>query len=489
MITAQQIRVRFAPSPTGYLHIGGARTAFFNWIFAKKFNGKFILRLEDTDKLRSQKEYEDDILESLKWLGLDWDEGPYRQSERMDIYNKYIEELLKAGSAYKCYCKPEDLELQRQSAEKFKQPYKYDRKCLNLTDEQKLQNEKENKAFSLRFKIPVGETIVNDIIRGNVKFDNLLLDDFVIVRSDKIPTYNFCVVVDDALMNITHIIRGEDHLSNTPRQILLYKTLGFELPKFVHIPLILGIDKTRLSKRHGATSVAEYRKKGYLPEAMLNFLVLLGWGYDDKQQIFSIEEVIQKFSLEKVTKNPAVFDNEKLNWLNGLYIRNAQLDRIYKLSLPYFREKKYISEVPSENEEIKLQEIVKLEKDRLKILSQITDYTDFFFTDEIKYEEVALEKYFKNNETAIILENLLTKLRQLENFSKDETEKIARATAEELNIKFAQLVHPVRLAITGRTISAGLFEVMAVLGKGKSCLRIQKAIDIIKNVIPVCIKQ
>ncbi|MFY9204018.1 MAG: glutamate--tRNA ligase, partial [Limnochordia bacterium] len=338
-----QVRVRFAPSPTGYLHVGGARTALFNYLYAKHHHGVFVLRIEDTDLARSTEASTRAILDSMAYLGLDWDEGPekggdygpYFQSQRLELYKEYAEKLLSMGRAYECYCTPEELDQIRQEAAAQGRDPKYDGRCRNLTDTQRREFVRQGRKPVIRFKADFeGTTLVDDLIRGQVIFDNNQLDDFVIIKSDGMPTYNFAVVIDDALMRITHVIRGEDHLSNTPKQIQIYQALGFAVPQFAHIPMILGPDRTRLSKRHGATSVGQFQEEGYLAEAMVNYLALLGWAYDDSQTIFSKTELIEKFSLSKVSKNPAVFDLAKLQWMNGVYIRELSLDELYQRTLP-----------------------------------------------------------------------------------------------------------------------------------------------------------
>nr|MBP9015837.1 glutamate--tRNA ligase [Candidatus Atribacteria bacterium] len=319
-----EVRTRFAPSPTGFLHLGGARTALFNWALARKEGGKFILRIEDTDVARSTEEAVEVILDSLRWLGLYWDEGPYFQSKRLEIYRQYALLLLERGLAYECFCTPEELEERRQKTMAQGENWRYDRKCWNLKEEEKEELKKEGRKSVLRFYIPPGETTFVDMLRGEVHFQNEELDDFVIMKSDGMPTYNFACVVDDALMKISHVIRGDDHISNTPRQVLLYRAFGFPLPQFAHIPMILGKDKTRLSKRHGSPSVTYYRDQGYLPEALFNYLARLSWASgEEEKEIFSREEIVERFSIENVTKHAAVFDLDKLNWMNSVYIRQA----------------------------------------------------------------------------------------------------------------------------------------------------------------------
>ena len=328
------IITRFPPSPTGYLHIGGARTALFNWLFARHHKGKFILRIEDTDKVRSKKEYVEDIIEGLKWLGLNWDEGPYFQSERLNIYKEHIERLLSEGKAYYCHCSPEELERKRQKALAQGKKPRYDGTC-------RYKNLPPKPGAVVRFKSNLaGETILNDLIHGPIIFNNAELDDWIIQRSDGTPTYNFVVVVDDALMGITHVIRGDDHINNTPKQLQLYQALGYKPPQFAHVPMILGPDKSKLSKRHGASSILEYREKGFLPQALVNFLVRLGWSYGD-QEIFSLEELIEKFDISRIGKSPAIFNFEKLLWLNAHYIKELKDENLAELLIPFLNKKNY----------------------------------------------------------------------------------------------------------------------------------------------------
>ncbi|MFH1825589.1 MAG: glutamate--tRNA ligase [Candidatus Firestonebacteria bacterium] len=456
------IRVRFAPSPTGNLHIGGVRTALFNFLFAKNNNGKFILRIEDTDTLRSKKEYEDNIIESLKWLKMDWDEL-YRQSERMNLYKEYVKKIIDSGYAYKCFCTKEELAEKRKFYEAKKLAYKYDGKCRNLTEGEIKQLKDEGRPFAIRFKIPEGTVEINDLIRGKITFNNNELDDIVIQRTDEIPTYNFCVVLDDALMEITHVMRGEDHISNTPRQILLYQALGFKLPEFAHIPLILAEDKSRLSKRQGAVAVTDYKDKGYLSETVINFLALLGASYEKDKEIFSLEELIQKFDLSKVNKSPAVFDLDKLNYLNGYYIRQKKDEEVAELIKPFLQ--KYNLSC----EEEKLKQIIKLEKERLKKLEDIVD-EKYFFTDEISYDKDAVQKYFKDKNVLNLLKEYTTALEKIEIFDASSLEKFTREFLTRKNLKLKDLVHPVRLTLTGKLVSAGLFELMEVLGK-ETCIK------------------
>lgn len=474
------IRVRFAPSPTGHLHLGGARTALFNWLFARHVGGKFILRIEDTDVARSSEASAREIIDAMKFLGLDWDEGPeiggdygpYYQFERKDIYAKFIDKLLCEEKAYFCFCKAEELQARREEAQKKGVPFVYDRRCLALTKEKKDELRKNGQTPAIRFKIPSGETSFTDIIRGEIKFKNEDLDDFVILKSnDQIPTYNFAVVIDDITMKITHILRGDDHISNTPRQILLYQALNAALPQFGHLPMILGSDHTRLSKRHGATAVDEYAEKGYLPDALINFLARLGWSFDEKQEIFSREELIKKFSLERIGKNAAVFNTEKLIWLNGEYIKNLPLPERTKLVIPFLKKSGLLSE---EVDEAKLQKIIEIVGDRLKLLSDIVPYTDFFFKEKIEYSEDMLKTLEKSRNGLNIVPEIKDALLQLEPFNVETIERTIRAISEINNIKPKETIQALRIVLTGKTVTPGLFETIFLLGKAIIKKRIEE---------------
>lgn len=367
------VRVRFAPSPTGHLHVGGARTALFNWLFARHNKGTFIIRIEDTDRTRSTDEYIDSILEGMKWLALDWDEGPYRQTERFDVYRLYCEKLLKEGNAYHCYCTPEELEQRRQDALAQGQSPKYDGRCRHL------QEPVPGRTPAVRFRMPQeGETVVEDMIKGTAVFENTHLDDLIIMRSDGTPTYNFTVVVDDVDMKITHVIRGDDHLNNTPKQIHIYRALGYGIPSFAHLPMILGSDKARLSKRHGATSVIAYRDSGYLPDALVNYLVRLGWSYGD-QEVFSREELISHFSFENVGKSSAVFNPEKLLWLNSQYIMNSSPEKLSTLVAPFLI-REHIIEEGQDMDTQWLSRAVNTLRERAKTLTELADSLRYYIT-------------------------------------------------------------------------------------------------------------
>ncbi len=464
----ETVITRFSPSPTGTLHIGGARTALFNWLFARHNNGKFILRIEDTDVARSAEEYTQVIIESMQWLGMDWDEGPYFQSKRLEIYKKYIEILLEKGRAYYCDCSPEEVERKRKEAMAAGKKPKYDGKCRD-------RNLGPGPGRVVRFRAPdVGTTIVKDVIKGTISFDNSELDDLVIQRSDGMPTYNFAVVVDDLTMGITHVIRGDDHVNNTPRQILIYEALDATPPVFAHVPMILGQDRARLSKRHGATSVLAYRDAGYLPEAMVNYLVRLGWSYGD-QEIFSKEELIEKFSLENIGKSASIFDPEKLLWLNSHYIKEYDPARLAELLVPFLRDKNY--KIPDRDYLVRA--IVTLQP-RAKTLAEMADMMDFYLLEEIEYDPKAAKKFLKPAMVPVF-EDLINKLKALSEFTEESLEKVFRATSEELGVKLGKIAQPVRVALTGRTASPGLFEIIDILGRNKTIARLEAALEYMKK--------
>ncbi|MGI5840439.1 MAG: glutamate--tRNA ligase [bacterium] len=483
------IRVRFAPSPTGYLHIGGARTALFNWLFARRMKGTFILRIEDTDLERSSAVSVQAILESMTWLGLDWDEGPgkegkygpYFQTQRFSTYRQYCEKLLANDLAYPCYCTPEELAARREEAQSAGLPPRYDGRCRHLTPEQRTAYAAAGRQPAIRFKVGEGSTVVDDIVRGSMEFNNATLEDFVIMKSDGVPTYNFAVVIDDALMEITHVIRGDDHISNTPRQILIYRALGFDLPLFAHIPMILGPDHSRLSKRHGATSVTQYRDEGYLPEALVNYLALLGWSYDGTQTVFSREELIEKFALDKVSKNPAVFDQAKLVWLNGLYIKEAAGDRLCELALPFLQAAGLAGEKPSPAEKEYIAQVVAAVRDRVKLVSQIAEFADYFFKEDFAVTEEGFHKYLSQDYVPAALAGLAERLAALTDFSEAATERVLRGYSDEIGRKAAALIHPLRVALTGRVVSPSIFTVVCLLGRERVLQRIQRTLRLIEE--------
>ncbi len=462
------VRVRFAPSPTGHLHIGGARTALFNWLFARHNKGIFILRIEDTDRSRSTEEYIDSIMEGMRWLKLDWDEGPFRQTDRFEIYRKYAEKLVSEGKAYYCYCSPEELEERRKKAISEGRSPKYNRRCLYINEP--ISDRKP----AIRFKMPQeGTIIVKDMVKGDVTFENSQLDDLIIMRSDGTPTYNFTVVVDDVDMGITHVIRGDDHLNNTPKQIHIYSALGYETPVFAHLPMILGSDKTRLSKRHGATSVIAYRDMGYLPEALSNYLVRLGWSYGD-QEIFSREELIEYFSFEHVGKASAVFNPEKLLWLNSQYIMKTPPDKLVELVMPFLLKKEILKEEHDVDKKWLSRAIVTLQE-RAKTLDELADSLSFYIMDKVEYNPKAKAKFLKV-ENLEFLKSVKSSLENTDDISIQILENIFKSTAEKYNVKLGSIAQSVRVALTGKSESPGIFEVIEILGKEKTIKRIEDAI-------------
>ena len=469
-----QVRTRFAPSPTGYLHIGGARTALFNFLFARHHGGKFILRIEDTDRERSTPEAINAILDAMNWLGLDWDEGPFYQTKRYPLYQEKVQKLLSEGTAYPCVCTPEKLEAKRQLAQQEKRKSMYDGTCR--PPEGVIPPLPQDKPYTIRFRSPRdGSTIVNDAVKGDVVFDNRELDDLIIARSDGTPTYNFCVVVDDIDMGITHIIRGDDHLANTPRQILLYQALGDTPPQFAHVPLILGLDKARLSKRHGATSVTAYRDMGYLPEAILNYLVRLGWSHGD-QELFSREELIEKFSLESVGKSAGVFNPEKFLWVNFHYLKTRPLSQLAEEIVPYIVAKGY--RVPQDKSW--LERMIKTLQERSRTLVELVDSAHFYLTDDIAIDEKAAKK-FLTPEVSQPLSKLIERLSALDEFSEANIESAFSGVLEEFGLSMGKLAQPVRVALTGSTVSPGIHEVIAVLGKERTIRRLQSALERLRS--------
>ena len=430
------VKVRFPPSPTGFLHIGGARTALYNWLFARHNNGKMVLRIEDTDRQRSTEEATQAILDSMTWLGLDWDEGPYHQSDRLEIYNGYVEKLLKDGKAF------------------------------HVDDPEK--------GRAVRFKITDELTDFDDMVHGNIKSDTSLLEDFVIQKADGFPAYNFACVVDDGVMGITHIIRGDDHLSNTPRQIALYKALGFDLPKFAHIPMILGEDGSRMSKRHGATSVTDYRTKGYLPDAIVNFIALLGWSPGHDQELLTRQEMIEKFTLKRVNKTSSRFDFTKLDWMNSKYIQNLPVGNLVSELKPYIKDANLDNNVVSDEW---LHKLVELYKERFRTFPEFVTLTTPFFSDEIEYEDAAVKKHLKKGNVSLV-KDAYKKLKEVKDFSSIvELENCLRSITTEHSIGFGKLAQPIRVALIGKSASAGIFETLELLGKDKTLKRLEYTIN------------
>ncbi len=478
-MTNKPVRVRYAPSPTGHPHVGNIRTALFNWLFARHHGGSFIVRIEDTDTARTVEGAVETILGGLKWLGLDWDEGPdigggygpYYQSERLKIYDEAASRLVAQGDAYHCYCPPQRLKEMREEQASRKQPPGYDRLCRNLNTEERAEYEAKGIKSVVRFKFPrEGVTEFNDLIRQKVKFENALIDDFVLLKSDGYPTYHLASIVDDHLMRISHVLRAEEWLSSTPRHLKLYKALGYEPPLFAHLPMLLGSDRSKLSKRHGAVSIPEYREQGYLPAAMLNFLALLGWSLDDKTEMFSRQELIDSFTLERVNKTAAIFNTEKLDWMNGVYIRALSPEDFSRLALP-FLDKGLPPQVKRPLSIDYVNRILPLVQGRARKLVEVPDLTDFFFTDSLEYTaELLIAKKMDRESTLKALETSLQRLEAVSGFDEDTLEAMLRPLAVELGLKAGQLFSVLRVAVTGRTAAPPLFQTMAVLGR-ENCLK------------------
>ncbi len=478
----EEIRVRFAPSPTGKFHIGSARTALFNYLFAKKMGGKFILRIEDTDKERSSEEYTQDIINSLLWLGIGWDEGPqvggeygpYFQTQRLGSYKKFADKLLEDKKAYKCFCTAEELEAERTAQHAAKQAPKYSGKCRNLTPEQVAENEKAGKPFAIRFITQEKKVDFDDLIKGHISYDAGLIGDFTIVRSDGMPLFTFAVVVDDYEMKISHVLRGEEHLPNAAKHILIAEAMQIMPPQFGHMPLILNTDKTKMSKRKDPVSVTDdYRAKGYLPDALVNFIALLGWNNTDDQEIYSMKELIQEFQIERVGKSPSIFDREKLLWMNGLYIRHLTVGELASQAQNFITDKELEDKI-MERPDFYLQAVA-LVQDRLKLLSEVQEMIKFFFFPQEYDAEVLIAKKSDKTRTALALKLAEEELAKLTKFSHDETESTLRAAAQVNELQAGEILWSVRAALSGSSASPGVFELLEVFGKDESLKRIATA--------------
>jgi len=463
------VRVRFPPSPTGFLHIGGVRTALFNWLYARHHGGAFILRMEDTDRTRSTEESIQAILEGLRWLGLDWDEGPYRQTDRLAIYQAHAYRLLQAGKAYRCYCAPQELQQRREEALRRGESPGYDRRCRDLP------HPPTDLPCAIRLKAPLeGQTRFTDLIHGEVTFENTELDDLIILRSEGTPTYNFAVVVDDVTMRITHVIRGDDHIPNTPRQILLYQALEFALPQFGHVSMILGADKGRLSKRHGATSILAYRDMGYLPEAMLNYLARLGWAHGD-QEIFTREELIRHFDLSEINRAAAVFNPEKLLWLNAHYLRVMPAEALIPALVPHLV-REGVVKAPEELDHAYLARALNSVRERSKTLVEMARWLRFYFADHIIYDEKAAAK-FLTPEAAQLLTTLIRALESLQTFDAAAIEGVFQRIMAEEHVQLGTVAQPARVALTGGTVSPGIYDIIAILGRERVLARLRSAVE------------
>jgi glutamyl-tRNA synthetase len=479
-------RLRFAPSPTGYLHVGGARTALFNWLFARRHGGTFILRIEDTDAERSSWDMVAGIVDGMRWLGLDWDEGPdiggphapYFQSQRLEKYRAMAERLVTEGRAYYCYCSPETLQRKREAAEAAGSGWAYDRACCALDSGEIARREAASQPRAVRFKVPEGQTTFNDLVHGPIAFDNANIEDFVVLRSDRQPTYHLSVVADDVDMEITHVVRGDDHISNTPKQVLLYRAFGSEPPAFAHVPLILGLDKKRLSKRHGATSVMEYPRLGYLPEAMVNFLALLGWSPGNDREIFSRDELVSEFTLEGVSGGNAVFNPEKLDWFNQQHIAKLPatelIDRIQtRLEAAGLWRAEFAG-----SERAWLARVIELLKPRVRRLDELVDGAIPFLRERVERDAAAVRKHLAKVELRQPLRALREAFAVVPNFDAGTLEATLRQLAEKQGVKAAALIHATRVAVTGRAASPGLFEVLELLGRERSASRLEEAIPL-----------
>ncbi len=482
----KEIRVRFAPSPTGPFHIGGARSALFNWLLARKTGGKLILRIEDTDLERSSRESEENIKNALKWLGLNWDEGidvggeygPYRQTERLDLYRKYTEQLLAEGKAYYCYCTDEELEAERQALAAQSQMPRYMGKCRNLTSEQVAAYEKDGRKPTVRFRVPSGQQIViHDMVRGDVVFDSDGIGDFVIVKSDGIPTYNYAVVIDDALMHITHVIRAEEHLSNTPRQCLIYDALGFEQPVFGHISLILGKDRTKMSKRHGATSVDQYRKLGYCPNGIVNFLALLGWAPNSEQEIFTTEELIEAFSMDHVAKNPAVFDLDKLNWINQHYMRQMDEETFFEAAKPHMIEAGFMTGTEEGEKLAWLKKVVLTSKEHVSYAAQIPECLAMYFNDDFAFENGEAEAVLKEESVPTVMNMLFEQLEQMAEVDAASVKSTFKMIQKTTKLGGKNVYMPIRVALTGNQHGPELTEIIPLLGRERAAKRIHGSLE------------
>jgi glutamyl-tRNA synthetase len=473
-----EVRVRIAPSPSGLLHIGTARTALFNWLFARNRGGKFLLRVEDTDQSRSSQEMIDVIFDSLKWLGLDWDEDPIFQSKRLDVYSKYVDRLLESNRAYRCWCKSEDLKQQQEEAKKKKVNFRYDRRCLNLPDDEKKKLLDSGEPFAVRLLIPEGQTFFEDLVVGETSRDNGELDDFIIARSDGRAVYNLAVVVDDHEMGITHIVRGNDHITNTYKQVLIYKALSLTPPVFAHIPLILEKDRSKMSKREGAAGITDFEKMGYLKEAVFNFIALLGWSPGDDREIMTVNEMIESFSLERINPSNAIFDIDKLDWMNGEYIRACDNNKLVDLIRPFLIESGLTTHLWINTRWEWMLKFVAALKERCKLLTDFVEQGRYFFVDKFEYEDKGAKKHFVP-ESAGYLTRWLEAIGSTERFEVESLEYSLRGLCEELEIKPAALIHPTRLALTGTTKGPSLFELMELLGRQECMKRLERAINFI----------
>ena len=469
------IRVRFAPSPTGYLHVGGARTALFNWLLARRMGGVFILRIEDTDRERSDPLMTQAILDGMTWLGLTWDEGPVHQADGTARHRQDALQMLAAGSAYRCFCTPAELEARRAAAGSSADAFRYDRHCAAIPPADAVAREADGDPFTVRFRVPEGRTAWDDAVHGTIAFDNASIEDFIILRTDGTPIYNLAVVSDDVDMRITHVIRGDDHISNTPKQILLYQALNREVPVFAHVPMILGPDGKRLSKRHGATAVGEYANEGILPEAMVNFLALLGWNPGTEQEVFTSDELVAAFSLEGINKKSAIFDTKKLEWLNGQHIAGRSAAELAPIVMAGLETAGLATADSLAARTPWYHEVIDLLKVRARTLDDIVTQAVPYFAQDIAYDEAAVAKHWSDPETAARLGRVAARLRGVEPWAPPALEEALRAEAAEQGIGAGKLIHPVRVALLGTAVSPGIFDVMAALGRDLVVARLAAA--------------
>lgn len=487
------VRTRYAPSPTGFLHVGGAWMAFFNWLFTRHYRGQFVLRIEDTDRTRSTEEYETSILQDLRWLGVDWEEGPdvggpygpYRQTERSRLYHEQAQGLVARSAAYPCYCTPEELEAERARAAVEHRPYRYSGRCRDLSAADRALFAAQGRRPTLRFRVPAAHPtiVVDDLVLGRVEFQPGDLDDFIIVRSDDTPLYNFANVVDDHGMLITHIVRGSEHLSNTPRQFLMYQAFGWEQPKVAHLPVLLGVDRKKLSKRHGDTAVRDYAAQGFLPEALVNFFALMGWYPEDGREVFSVPELVERFRIEAMGKSGAVFDVQKLTWLNGVYMQEAYRrdpDRVVDLVVRYLQRQGVLTGEVTAEQRAYVARIVSIMGERLRLPSDVLVYGDFFFSDDVTYDPQAVQKYFSTDGVVKMLAYVRQALASAPNFTLAGIEEAITRAAESFAVSRGVIIHPLRVAITGKTVGPGLFELIEVLGRERVLTRLDTAIDMAK---------
>jgi glutamyl-tRNA synthetase len=479
-----EVRVRYAPSPTGSPHVGNIRVAIYDWLFARRHGGKFLLRIEDTDRKRTVPGGIEEQMEALRWLGLQWDEGPevggsygpYIQSERQPIYQEAARRLVESGAAYPCFCTPERLQQMREAQQARKEPTRYDRCCRDLSPAEREAALQAGTPHTIRLAVPLdGETSFHDEVRGEITYQNAVVDDYVLLKTDGWPTYHLASVVDDHAMRISHVLRGDDWIATTPVHILLYRALRYPLPKFAHFPQIHGPDRARFGKRHGAQGALEYREQGYLPEAMINFLALLGWAPGDDREIMSREEMVQAFDLAQVSRNPAIFDVQKLDWMNGVYIRQLPIEELVERALPFLQKAGLLPDPLSDADRAYVAQVLALEQERMKRLSEAPELTEFFFREEPIYEEKAVRKWLARDSTPAVLQATAAALRAVEPWEMERVESAVRGVIERLGVNAGEVIHPVRVAATGRTVGPGLFETLAVLGRDRVLRRLEAA--------------